>query len=287
MRIAVLGANGQLGSDVAKAARRRGHEVLELTRADVDLEQLDAIPTALEPQVFDVLVNATGYHRTDEAEGQAQRAFRVNAHAVERLALVCAAKGARLVHVSTDYVFDGCTGRPYREEDPPAPINVYGASKLAGEALARRAYRDTLVVRVASLFGVSGASGKGGNFVETMIRVGREKGELKVVNDITMSPTFTADAAEALLALVEREAPAGVYHVVNSGRATWFEFARRIVERAGIGARVEPIGSDRYPMAARRPAFSVLDNSKVAALAGEMPPWEDALDRYLALKGYR
>lgn len=276
-----------MGSDVVAEARRRGHEVVELTRAKLDLERLEAIPTALGAVAFEALVNATGYHRTDEAEAQAQLAFTINAHAVERLALVCAEKKARLVHISTDYVFDGLADRPYREDDPPGPLNVYGASKLAGEGLARRAHADTVVLRVASLFGVAGSSGKGGNFVETMIRIGREKGQLKVVGDITMSPTFTADVARILLELLEREAPPGVYHAVNSGRATWFDFARRIVERAGVKAVVERISSDQYPTAARRPAFSALDNSKAARVAGEIPPWEEALDRYLALKGYR
>lgn len=287
MRIAVLGANGQLGRDVVAEAQRRGNRVVELRRADLDLERLEAIPTVLGGLAFDALVNATGYHRTDEAETQAQRAFTINAHAVERLALVCAEKRARLVHISTDYVFDGLAQRPYREEDSPGPLNVYGASKLAGEALARRAHGDTLVLRVASLFGVAGSSGKGGNFVETMIRTGREQGRVRVINDVTMSPTFTADAARILLELLEREAPPGIYHVVNSGRATWFEFARRIIERASVQATVEPITSDQYPTVARRPSYSVLDSSKAARLAGEIPPWEDALDRYLVLKGYR
>lgn len=287
MRIAVLGANGQLGSDVVAEAHRRGHRVVELRRGQLDLERLEAIPAVLGGLDFDALVNATGYHRTDEAEAQAQRAFTINAHAVERLALVCAEKRARLLHISTDYVFDGLTRQPYREEDPPSPLNVYGASKLVGEGLARRAHADTVILRVASLFGLAGSSGKGGNFVETMIRTGREKGRLRVVNDITMSPTFSADAARILLELLERDAPPGTYHVVNSGRATWFEFARRILERAGVRATVEPITRDQYPTVARRPSFSVLDSSKVARLVGEIPPWEDALDRYLTLKGYR
>jgi len=288
MKVLVLGANGQLGSDLMRAGQAANDFAMTgLTRADLDLTDHDAIGPALDALDFDVLVNCTGYHKTDEVEANPGLAFDLNAGAVQTLAEACARKQARLVHISTDYVFDGAAGRPYTEDAAPRPLNVYGASKLTGEALARRAHDDVLILRVASLFGVAGSSGKGGNFVETMIRVGTEKGALRVLDDVRMSPTATADVAAALLEMLRREAPAGTYHVVNSGEASWYEFAREIIERAGVDATVEPVTSEEYPTAAARPAYSVLDNGRVGTIIGEMPHWQVALTRYLAARGHR
>lgn len=288
MIIAVLGANGQLGSDLVHVAKEfRDIETLALTRKDLDVCDLASIPKVLAERKFDALVNCTSYHKTDEVEGRATEAFQINTHAVRALAKTCKALGARLVHFSTDYVFDGEGTRPYAETDPACPVNVYGASKLLGEKFALREHPDgTLIARVASLFGVAGSSGKGGNFVETILRKAKESGEVRVVNDVTMSPTSTADAARVILTLLEKDAPAGIYHVVNSGSATWHEFARRMIEEAGIKARVAPVTSEEYPTAAIRPSYSALDNRKAAEIVGEIPDWSDALHRYLAEKGH-
>lgn len=287
MRILLLGANGQLGTDIQKAAAGRSCRVIPLTRADVDVAEPDSIAPALERHDFDSLINCTSYHKTDELEANAQRAVAINAFAVRALARACAARKAGFAHVSTDYVFDGRQQRPYREDDPVGPLNVYGATKALGESLARSAHDGVVIFRVASLFGVAGASGKGGNFVETMIRVGKEKGQLRVIADQHMSPTSTADAARAILDAIGRSVPAGIYHLVNSGQASWFEFARRIIERSGVKAAVEPIPATAYPLPAQRPAFSVLDNSKLASAIGPIASWTDALDRYLADRGHR
>lgn len=288
MIVAVLGANGQLGSDIVRGAHEFGDiETLALTRKDLDVCELASIAEVLAAKRFDVLVNCTSYHKTDEVEGRATEAFRINAHAVGAIAKACKARGARFVHVSTDYVFDGDSKRPYTETDHASAINVYGASKLLGEKFARQEHPDgTLVARVASLFGVAGSSGKGGNFVETILRKAKETGEVRVVNDISMSPTSTADAAKAILTLAKKEAAPGIYHVVNSGAATWFEFAKQIVEEAGVQARAVATTSAEYPTAAARPAYTVLDNRKAAAVAGEIADWKDGLRRYLAAKGH-
>jgi len=289
MIIAVAGANGQLGSDIVGAASAMGGalETLALTRRDLDVGDVDAIPSVLSKYKFDVLVNCTGYHKTDEVERHATEAFRINAHAVAAMAKACKARGARFVQISTDYVFDGQAGRPYSEADAVKPVNVYGASKLLGETLALREFAEgTLIARVASLFGVAGSSGKGGNFVETILRKAKETGEVRVVNDINMSPTYTADAARVILTLLKKEAPTGVYHVVNSGSATWFEFAKRIVEDAGVRASVIPTISNEYPTTAMRPHYTVMDNWKSSQIAGEIPHWKDALRRYLLAKNH-
>ncbi|HMK88850.1 MAG TPA: dTDP-4-dehydrorhamnose reductase [Methylocystis sp.] len=290
MRVLLLGSNGQLGSDICRRAGSEGGlELNALSRADLDLADLEAIDAVLRRIEFDVLINATGFHKTDDVESQAQTATVINAHAPLRLARVCAGKGARFVHLSTDYVFGGQAKRePLTESDAPAPLNVYGATKLMGEALAATAGADLIVARVSSLFGVAGASGKGGNFVETMIRLAKEKGALKVVSDQIMAPTATADIAEALLRLISARAPAGVYHVVGSGQASWFDFAKEIVARAGLGhVPVEPVPTSQMPTPAMRPPYSVLSNGKLTQTLGwAMPTWRDALQRYLVAKGH-
>ena len=285
MKVVLLGPDGQLGYDIRKAHDEAGapFELLPVGRGRLDVTAPN-LAEQLAQRSFDVLVNCTGYHKTDEVEDNAELAFAVNAHAVRAMARACARRGARLVHVSTDYVFGGDAKRstPLREDDPVAPVNVYGASKLLGETLAQLACKDVVVVRVASLFGVAGASGKGGNFVETMLRLARERGELKVVDDQVMSPTATADVARVLLRMLSEDCPAGTYHAVNGGMASWYEFAREIVRQARVSAEVMPCASEAFQTRAARPAYSVLDNGKIASVAGKMPSWEEALARYLA-----
>lgn len=289
-RVLLLGPNGQLGHDIVRANRSAGEpfDLLPLARCELDVADPGAVERVLGGLNFDAAVNCAAYTRVDEVEDNATLAFAVNAHAVQAMARVYAARRARLLHISTDYVFggDGERARPLQEDDPTAPVNVYGASKAMGETLARLASEDVVVLRVASLFGVAGASGKGGNFVETMIRVGREKGALRVVDDQTMSPTATADVARVVVRMLTDGCAPGLYHVVNSGAATWFEFAREIIRRAGVAASVTPCTTGEYPVRAARPRYSVLDNTKVSAAFGAVPPWQDALDRYLRAKGY-
>lgn len=291
MRVVLLGPNGQLGHDIRHAHEDAGEpfDLVPLARDRLDVAAPGAIERVLDGLDFDALVNCTSYHKTDEVEDNATLGFAVNAHAVQAMARACAARRARLVHVSTDYVFGGdvARARPLREDDPTAPVNVYGASKAMGETLARLACDDVVVLRVASLFGVAGASGKGGNFVETMIRFGREKGALRVVDDQIMSPTATADIARMVVRMLTDGCAPGLYHVVNSGSASWFEFAREIVRCTGIDAAVTPCTSAEYPTRAARPSYSALDNEKLtAAFGSSMPPWRDALERYLRAKGH-
>lgn len=288
MRLLVLGPNGQLGGDVMDAAAAAGVAAEGAGREAADVADLDALRAFLSAARFDVLVNCTSYHKTDEVEAEAGRAMAVNAKAPQAMAEICAEKGARFVHVSTDYVFGGDVGRgaPLTETDPTAPVNVYGLSKQFGETLVALAGGDAIVLRVASLFGVRGASGKGGNFVETMLRVGRERGALTVVDDQVMSPTATAWIAGALLQLLRREGPSGVYHCVNTGATSWRRFAEAIVAGAGVAAKVAPCATSDWPTPARRPAYSALDNAKLAGVIGPIPSWESALADYLSAKGY-
>ena len=288
-RVLLLGPRGQLGSDLGDAHARAGEpfELIRLGRDALDVSRWQTIEEHLSDASFDVLVNCTGFHTTDQAEDDADTAFAVNAHAVRAMARTCARKRARFVHFSTDYVFGGDWQRrvPLGEQASTAPVNVYGASKALGETFAFAEHAETLVLRVASLFGLHGARAKGGNFVETMIRVGRERGALRVVDDQAMSPTATRDVAAATLSALAGDYR-GVFHVVNSGAATWFEFATAIIRDAGVDAEVTPCTSADYPTRAMRPRYSVLDNAKAAAAFGKLAPWQEALERYLGAKGH-
>ena len=284
-RIALFGANGQLGSDLVSLSAQRGLDLVPVTRAQVDAADPEASFEGLD---FDVAINCVAVTRVDDCEKDPAPAVAINAHFAGRLAKACAARAARLVQVSTDYVYGGQIERqPLSEAVGRAPVNVYGATKALGEDLARLEHDDVIIARVASLFGVAGASGKGGNFVETMIRFGKERGRLTVVADQVMSPTASWDAGEAILDLIAAQARAGDYHVVNSGVASWCEFAQAIIEKAKVAAEVAPIPTTQFPTPARRPPYSALSNAKLEAAIGRpMAHWTEALDRYLVAKGH-
>ncbi|MDJ0933207.1 dTDP-4-dehydrorhamnose reductase [Breoghania sp.] len=282
-RLLTFGSAGQFGTDIAAAAKGRADfTFLPFGRDRLDLSDTDAIRLALEREDFDVVLYCASVHKTDAVELDADPAFQVNVRAADAIAAWCAEAGKLFVYYSTDYVFSGIGRKtPYDELAAKDPVNVYGASKAMGETLVLR-YPTTTVLRMASLFGTAGASGKGGNFVETMIRFGRERGKLSVVNDQVMSPTATADIVKMTLDLLAAEAPAGIYHVVNSGQASWYEFACEIIKLAGVDAVVEPTTSAAFKTVALRPAYSVLDTAKLSRIIGTPDHWRDALARYMA-----
>ena len=291
MKVVLLGANGQLGCDLQAAHSQSGEpfDLLPMGRDQLDIATPGAVEQILGAVRFDALVNCAGYHQTDAAEDHASVAFRINAQAVQEIARVCAAKRAWLFHVSTDYVFGGDAARrtPLQETDPVAPINVYGHSKAKGEKLAMRALDNLVIVRVASLFGVAGSKNKGGgNFVETIIGLGNERSEVRVVQDQVMSPTSSADVAKTMLRMLTDGCDKGIYHVVNTGAASWFEFALEIVQRLGIDTTVSPCTSAEFPSRARRPGYSALDNRKTSSRFGDLASWKVALGRYFRAKGY-
>lgn len=291
-KVILLGANGQLGHDVRKTLEEGSGTPIDLMavlRDRLDVSRPEAIAQVLGDVQFDILLNCTGFHQTDEAEDSAKLAVAVNAHAVRAMADLCASKNARFLHISTDYVFGGDVDRrrPLREEDPTAPVNVYGASKALGETFARLAHEDVVILRVASLFGVVGARGKGGNFVETMIRAGGERRPLRVVDDQVMSPTATADVAEVICRILREGCQAGTYHVVNTGAVSWCDFATEIFRSLELTADVTPCSSVEYAARAHRPSYSALDNAKIASSFGRPRAWQEALDAYLVAKGHR
>jgi dTDP-4-dehydrorhamnose reductase len=280
VRFAVLGAGGQLGRDLCP---RLEGEVVALPRARVDLTrpgETRAVLTSLGP---DVVVNCAAYNFVDSAEAEVEAAFAVNAFAVRELALVCRDLGCVLVHFSTDHVFGLDAGRrtPWTEDSAPGPVSVYGASKLAGEHFVRALCPRHFVVRTCGLFGLFGSGGKGGNFVETMLRLAAQSRPLRVVADQVCTPSYTADVADAAARLVRTDRY-GLYHVTSGGACTWHEFAREIFALAGLQVEVQAITSDEYGAAARRPAYSVLDNGGWRRLGlPPLPPWQVALAAYL------
>jgi dTDP-4-dehydrorhamnose reductase len=235
------------------------------------------------------VINTAAFHRVDDIEtdehGEAQLAFSVNAVAARRLAIACAQQKTRLLHLSTDYVFGGGPPGPYAEDASPAPVSVYGVSKLAGELLVRQAGADHVVVRSSGLYGVAGSAGKGGNFVETMLKLAKAGKPIRVVDDQVLTPTYTADLARAIAGLIATNPPGGIYHLTNSGQCSWYEFACAIFELGQRTAKPEPITSRTFGAPARRPAHSVLRNTRAAALGVPLlPPWRHALEAYLRVK---
>jgi dTDP-4-dehydrorhamnose reductase len=280
MRVAVFGANGQLASDLLPLLSAR-HTLIPLTHADCELRDHEAVRARLDREQPEVVINTAAFHRVDDCEQEVEAAFAVNAFGVLHLARWCAAHDATLIHFSTDYVFTGDVASPRGEADAPGPLSVYGASKLAGEHLVRQACPRHFVIRTCGLYGHAGSSGKGGNFIETMLRLGRAGKPIRVVHDQVLTPTATADLAPKVLQLLETTA-FGLYHVTNAGACSWFEFAAATFQLAGIAADLSPTTSAEFGAAARRPAYSVLRHDRLAALGlDDLPPWQDALARYL------
>ena len=291
-RILLIGANGQLGTDLRRTLPAAA--LIPLTRADLDVTDPEAVERALATHAPAWAINTAAYHRVDDIETKdAALAFAVNEVAVGHLAQACARRGARLLHLSTDYVFGGGLPgnppQPYTEEAPPAPLSVYGASKLAGERRVRDAGAQHVVVRSSGLYGVAGSAGKGGNFVETMCRLARQNGDVQVVEDQILAPTYTADLAEAIAALVAVNPPGGIYHLTNAGACSWFEFASRIFTLCRLSPNLRPTTSAAYraKAPAPRPPYSVLANARAAALGlPPLRPWSEALNAYLRAKGH-
>ncbi len=283
MRYAVLGAAGQLGRDLCP---RLEGEVVALGRTSapaVDLSRPQSLRAVFDEVRPDVVVNCAAYNFVDKAESEPEAAFAVNAWGVRELARLCAERDCLLVHFSTDYVFglDAARRRPWSESDAPGPVSVYGLSKLAGEYLVRALCPRHLVLRTCGLYGVWGSGGKGGNFVETMLRLAGQGKPLRVVNDQTCTPSYTVDVAEASIALMNT-GQTGLYHLTNSGSCTWHELARTIFELSGLSVDLAPIPSREYPVPARRPTYSVLDLAGLHEAGIAVPrPWREALTAYL------
>ncbi len=283
MKVVVTGAAGQLGHELVQALS--GNDVAAFSRVELDVCDFvytRRMITKIRPEV---VINAAAFTRVDDCETEPERAFWVNTYAVRNLAQVCADLDCTLVHVSTDYVFDGRKTSPYAEDDAPNPLSVYGTSKLAGEFFVRSLARRHYVIRTSGLYGLAGAGTRRGNFVEKMVFAAEQGRPIRVVDDQVLTPTAALDVARKIVELMSCD-HYGVYHVTNAGQCSWFEFAKATFALAGIAVDIEPVSSAEFSAQAPRPRYSVLAHSRLAQMsADDLPPWQESLKWYLRQRG--
>lgn len=289
MRILVTGCKGQLGSEIIKQLKAKKSEIGPIPKCytnatvvgvdinDFDLSDKQLVKENLRSGSYDIVFNCAAFTNVNACETNQDTAFAANALAIRNLAEVCENTATKLVHVSTDYVFAGNASEPYREYDEPQPVTIYGKTKLAGERYVQERCRRHFVVRTAWLYGYNG-----NNFVKTIMRNAKEKGQLKVVNDQFGNPTSAVDLAHHLLEIAHGNRY-GVYHCTNNGVCSWYDFAKTIVELAGIDCVVEPCTTDEFPTDAKRPAYSALDNMMLRLTSGDhMREWQAALKEFIS-----
>lgn len=280
MHILVTGANGQLGNALRHLAQQwNKFQWTFVDRSQLPIDDEHLVNRWFEENKVDVCVNAAAYTAVDKAESEPEIATRINVDAVAYLANACKKHHARLIHVSTDYVFDGNNADGYSPEDPTGPVGVYGSTKMLGEKKCLQIDPNNIVIRTSWVFG-----SHGNNFVKTMIRLMRERDEIRVVNDQIGRPTFVHDLAESIVRTIDMaiSIPGGIYHVANGGAISWYEFAVAIRDRMHFNCNVLPIPSSEYPTPAKRPAYSILKTEKIERLLNwTIPSWEDGLQRCL------
>ncbi|HET9096726.1 MAG TPA: dTDP-4-dehydrorhamnose reductase, partial [Candidatus Baltobacteraceae bacterium] len=263
-RVLIFGGSGQLGGEIRK--NWTGVRISSPSHADVDITDAAAVERAIEQHAPDAVVNCAAFHNVERCESEPSNAFEANALAVNAMAQACANRSTVFVTISTDYVFDGEAGRPYTEADPPRPLSAYGVSKYAGELLTLRLQSPAYVVRTCGVYATRASTSKGHTFIDRIIAQARAGEPVRVVRDQTVSPTYAPHLAQGLLQLLASGAPYGVYHMVNEGAVTWYDYARQALRIAGIDHPVEPASYKDWPSRVRRPAFSALENAKLHEL---------------------
>ena len=283
MRVTVIGANGQLGMDVAQAFAKNGDEVSPVTHSGIELSSMDSVSNSLESLRPDIIANTAAMHHVENCERDPQKAFAVNGLGSRNVALVARNIGATLMHVSTDYVFDGAKGSPYEESDAPMPLNVYGNTKLSGEYFVRSTVDKHFVLRTSAIYGKNPCRAKGGlNFIELMLKLARERGEVKVVDSEFVTPTSTSEIARQMVAL-SRCNFYGLYHATAEGSCSWYEFAREIFSVANVRVNLKVAGPNEFPAKVARPAYSVLENRALKSHGlNVFKPWQEGLREYLS-----
>lgn len=282
--VSIIGPNGQLGSDLVKVFTKAEWKVIPITHAEISVENLESVSSALKDTQTDWVINTAAFHKVDECEKDSQKAWEINTRGAQNVATVARDQGMRSVFISSDYVYSGNKGTNYSESDPVSPVNAYGHSKAGGEAVTLAASEKNLVVRIASVFGAAGSSGKGGNFVETIINKAKAGDPLSVVDDITMSPTYTVDASQKILELLKRDQH-GIFNATNSGSTTWFGFAQEILKQTNLKSELDS-SKTNWESPLKRPKNSSLSISKIEAVLINSPVWSDGLIRYLKEKGH-
>jgi dTDP-4-dehydrorhamnose reductase len=288
MKIAVIGANGQLGSDLVCAFSENGDTVHALSHADIEIADPNSVSSALESIEPQVIVNTAAMHNVEHCEREPAKAFAVNALGAKNLAVAGHNLDAVLVHVSTDYVFDGSKGSPYVEEDTPRPLNAYGITKLAGEHFIRSTMDKHFVIRTSALYGKSPCRAKGGlNFIELMLKLAKEREELRVVDSEVVTPTSTAELARQIVQL-SRANDYGLYHATAEGSCSWYEFAREIFSLTNAQVSLKVAEPNEFSAKVPRPGYSVLENRGLKRLGMNLfGPWQEALRSYLGIASAR
>jgi dTDP-4-dehydrorhamnose reductase len=282
LKIAIIGAKGQLGSDLLKVVQYSDkQEAIPLTQDDIEISIFQPTKQLLTKLNPNVIINTAAFHLVDLCEDEIEASFRVNAQGVRNLSLICQEMDIPLVHISTDYVFDGRKKKPYVEDDAPHPQSIYAISKLAGELILQYLWYKHYIIRVSGLYGMAGALRERGNFVEIMIRMAEAGKEIKVVSDQVLTPTYTRDAAEKIMEIINSD-KYGIYHVTNAGECSWYEFTKEIFRLTGMKPNLAPISSQEFAAKAKRPPYSVLDNRNLRLLGLEdLRDWHEALAEYL------
>jgi len=282
MKIAVIGANGQLGTDVVKTFTRNGDDVFSLTHSDIDVTSMDSVSTRLKELRPDIVVNTAAMHHVENCERDPDKAFAVNGLGARNLSVVANELDSVLMHVSTDYVFDGGKQSPYEETDAPNPLNVYGNTKLSGEHFVRTTTDKHFVLRTSAIYGRSPCRAKSGlNFIELMLKLARERGEVRVVDSEVVTPTPTAEIAQQMLALARSDAY-GLYHATAEGHCSWHEFAREIFALTKTSVNLQIAGPNEFPAKVPRPKYSVLENHRLKTHGLNLfKPWQEGLREYL------
>lgn len=284
MKIMIIGAGGQLGSELVNLLQY--DTLIPLTHLDIEMTDYQQVNDIISSNVPDVVINTAAYHRVDECEDNIEKSFSINAYAVRTLAKICNELNTTLVHFSTDYVFGGEKRTPYVEDDMPNPLSVYAISKLAGEYFVRNICSRFFLIRTCGLYGAKGISGKGGNFIELMLKLARDKRPIRVVADQVVTPTYAKELALKVSQII-RTNEYGLYHATNDGGCSWYEFAKTIFDLTCINASLSPTTAADYGARARRPPYSVLENMNLKRIGlDDMSPWKEALKEYLIEKGY-
>ena len=283
MKVAIIGGNGQLGRNVSSAFSDEGHAVTSLTHQHVEVSSLASVRESLEALRPELVVNTSAFHHVEKCEADPAQAFAINGIGARNLAQVTHEINASLMHISTDYVFDGSKNAPYTEDDAPAPLNAYGNTKLSGELFVRSTNPRHFIVRTSAIYGENPCRAKGGlNFVELMLKLSNERKELRVVDDEFVTPTPTVQIAQQLVRL-SRSSDYGLYHATAEGSCSWFEFAAAIFAITNTKIRLEPARPGEFPVKVARPKYSVLENTALKSRSlNVFTHWKEGLENYLA-----
>lgn len=279
MKVIVTGSDGQLGSDILKVF---GESTIGFSHAEFEVTDMEMCENKIKN--IDCVINCAAYVRVDDCEDNPQEAFMVNAIGAKNIASVCNKRNVTSVYISTDFVFDGNKSTPYEEGDIPNPLNLYGLTKYAGEIFTKNYAQKSYIIRTASLYGLSGTKGKGGNFIDFIMEKYSKNEEIEIVNDIYMSPTYTKDLANMIKIITEKNLPFGIYHIVNEGHCSWYNFATEVFNLLHINAKIIPITIDKLNRKARRPLFTPLINKKLKNFNLHLRSWKEALQDYIKEK---